>query len=157
MGGGVSTNHKSSNKIELSWLCQHLLSFSGFDLIPPINPNQRHTHQTMHPPMGGRFSTKFKSSNIIELSSLVQVLLNFDWFQGSPLWGWQVVDWVGWVLVCGGVHHAHTSTCMHACMHAHTHMYVKHDKHGCLHVGGHLQFSIQYTCACVHAHVCACM
>ena len=28
---------------------------------------------------------------------------------------------------------------MHACMHTHMHMHVKHDKHGCLHGGGHLQ------------------
>ena len=27
MGGGVSTNHKSSNRIELSQLCQDLLNF----------------------------------------------------------------------------------------------------------------------------------
>ena len=38
------------------------------------------------------------------------------------------------------------------------HMHVKHDehaKHGCLHVGGHLQFLYMYTCACMC--VCACM
>ena len=31
--------------------------------------------------------------------------------------------------------------CKHtcACMHTHMHMHVKHDKHGCLHGGGHLQ------------------
>ena len=52
---------------------------------------------------------------------------------------------------------------MHACMHAHTHMHanmhmhVKHDKHGCLHVGGHLQFLYMYTCACMHVCACACM
>ena len=28
---------------------------------------------------------------------------------------------------------------MHACMHTRMHMHVKHDKHGCLHGGGHLQ------------------
>ena len=40
----------------------------------------------------------------------------------------------------------------HACTHTHTHMhmYVKHAKHGCLHVSGHLQFLYMYTCACVH-------
>ena len=44
----------------------------------------------------------------------------------------------------------------HARMHAHacTHMHVKHAKHGCLHVGGHLQFLYMYKCACVCACVC---
>ena len=50
-----------------------------------------------------------------------------------------------------GVSHAHT----HA--HTHMHMHVKHDKHakhGCLHVGGHLQFLYMDTCAYVCAHAC---
>ena len=45
--------------------------------------------------------------------------------------------------------HAHMYTHMHACMH----MHVKHAKHGCPHVGGHLQFLYMYKCVCVH--VCA--
>ena len=53
MGGGVSTNHKSSNRIELSQLGQ------------------------LDPPMGGGVSTNHKSSNRIELSRLLQDLLNF--------------------------------------------------------------------------------
>ena len=46
----------------------------------------------------------------------------------------------------------------HACMHAHAcmHMHVKHAKHGCLHVGGHLQFLYMYKCACVHVHAYRC-
>ena len=36
-------------------------------------------------------------------------------------------------------------------------MHVKHAKHGCLHVGGHLQFLYMYKCVCVHVHACACM
>ena len=49
--------------------------------------------------------------------------------------------------------------CMHthACMHPHNHMHAKHDKRGCLHVGGHLQFLYMYTCVCVHVHACTCM
>ena len=40
----------------------------------------------------------------------------------------------------------------HACMHADA--CCKHDKHGCLHVSGHLQISIHvYMCVCT----CACM
>ena len=38
MGGGVSTNHKSSNRIELSWLGQDLFNCQSFDLTPPIDP-----------------------------------------------------------------------------------------------------------------------
>ena len=61
MGGGVSTNHKSLNRIELSRLGQHLFNCESFDLTPPN-----------HPPMGGGVgvSTNHKSSNRIELSRL---------------------------------------------------------------------------------------
>ena len=48
----------------------------------------------------------------------------------------------------------------HMHMHAHMHMHVKHAnnaKHGCLHVGGHLQFLYMYTCAYVCVRACACM
>ena len=85
MSGSVSTNDKSSNRIELSWFSQQFLNFYWFDLNPPINPSTHPpTHQTVHPPLGGGVSTNFKSSNRIEISWLVQVLLNFDWFLGSP-------------------------------------------------------------------------
>ena len=101
--------------------------------------------------MSGEFFTDFKSLNRIEISWLVPVLSNFNWFQGSPL---GVVDgWigVGWVWVDGGCHmHVHMHMHTHACMH----MHVKHDKHWCLHVGGHLQFLYMYTCVCVHVHAC---
>ena len=62
MGGGVSTNHKSSNRIELSQLGQDLLNFSALILPHPL------THPPTHPPMGGGVSTNHKSSNRIELS-----------------------------------------------------------------------------------------
>ena len=45
-------------------------------------------------------------------------------------------------------------------MHAHMHMHVKHAnhaKHGCLHVGGHLQFLYMYTCVYVCVRACACV
>ena len=97
--------------------------------------------------MDGEFYTDFKSSNRIAISSLVQVLLNFDQFWGSP-WGcgrW--VDGSRGGYGCVGGHPM--PTCMH--VHVCTHMHVKHDKHGCLHVGGHLQFLY------MHLHVCACV
>ena len=47
MGGGVSTNHKSWNRIELSQLGQDLFYCYSFDMIPPIDPL---THPTTHIP-----------------------------------------------------------------------------------------------------------
>ena len=103
--------------------------------------------------MGRRVSIYFKSLNGIEISWLIQVLLNFYWFQGSPpLWGGGWVNGVGWIWVHGECPSMHAHT--HMCTHAHTHIHVKHDKHGCLHVGGHLQFLCMYTCLCLHVHMC---
>ena len=108
--------------------------------------------------MGGEFFTNFKSSHVIEISWLVQALSNFDWFWGStPLGGG------GWVHEGGGGYGGVGVCPMHTYMHiqthtcTRTHMHVKHAnhaKHGCLHVGGHLQFLYMYTC--VYVHVCAC-
>ena len=82
MGWGVSTNHKSSNRIELSRLGQDLLNFKSFDLTPPFDPL---THPTTHTPThGGGVSTNHKSSNRIELSRLGQDLLNFKSFDLTP-------------------------------------------------------------------------
>ena len=49
MDGAVSTNHKSSNRIELSQLGQDLFNFKSFDLIPPIDPL---THPSTDTPLG---------------------------------------------------------------------------------------------------------
>ena len=98
--------------------------------------------------MGGGVSTDFKSLNGIEISWFVQVLLNFYWFWQSYPGGW------GWGWVCEGVSHACMHAHIHVHTHTHTHIHVKHDKHGCLHVGGHLQFLYMYTCVCMHAHAC---
>ena len=127
------------------------------DLTWTINsPFHPPTYRTIHPPMGGGFSIDFKSLNRIKLSWLVQVLSNFYLFRGPPLGGWWVgvLGW-GWIWMCGGVPsmhtcmHMHIHACMHTCMHAHP--CCKHDKHGCLHVSGHLQISIH-----VYMHLCAC-
>ena len=72
MGGGVSTNHKSSNRIELSRLGQDWLNFYSFDLTQPIYPP---IHP--HPPMGGSVSKNHKSSNRTELSWLSQQFFKF--------------------------------------------------------------------------------
>ena len=111
--------------------------------------------------MDGGLSADFKPLNKMKLSWLVQVLLNFYGFQGSLRGGGSWVDGVGVDVGVQGLSYALCNVCMymHECTHAHTHMHmhVKHDKHGCLHVGGHLQFLYMYTCGCVHVHVCMCV
>ena len=150
MGGGVSTNNKSSKIIELSWLHQHLLNFWWFDLTLPINPPN---HPPNYAPTHGwgifHKIQIFKQNWIILISSSVT---EFWLILVSPNEGWQVGG-LAWGYVEGCTMHTHA----HACMYAHTHMHVKHDKHGCLHFGSHLQFLYMYTCVCVHAHVCAFM
>ena len=69
MGGGVSTNHKSLNRIELSRLGQDLFNCESFDLTPPIDPLN---HLPMGRGVGGGISTNHKSSKRIELSRLGQ-------------------------------------------------------------------------------------
>ena len=155
-GGSVSTNHKSSKRIELSQLDQVLLKFLWFHMFwptnPPIHPPTQ--NQKKHPPMGGEFSTNSKSLNGIEISRFVQVLSHFYWFGVTPLGvdGW----WWGWV----GVAPTHMRMCTHMHTHArmctHTCMHVKHDKHGCLHGGSHLQFPNMFILAIVHVPLCMC-
>ena len=153
-GGSVSTNHKSSNRIQLSRLDQVLLKFLWFHMFWPTNPPiHPPTHQKEHPPMGGEVSTDSKSFIGIEISRFVQVLLRFYWFEGVPPLGG---GWVG-VRLGGGTPHtrAHMHTCARMC--AHTCMHVKHDKHGCLHGGGHLQFPNMFILAfraCAYVYVC---
>ena len=62
----------------------------------------------------------------------------------------------GWMW---GTLHAHVHTHAHTHMHmcTHTCMHAKHDKHGCLHGGGHLQFPNMFilafrACAWMHVH-----
>ena len=123
------------------------------------------THPTTHPPTKPHTHPWVgNSSQISNLQTELKYLDKLKCYRilsdygGLPPWG--VGGWVdgsgGWH-GCGGVSHAckHAHTCTH--MHAHTHMHVKHAKHGCLHVGGHLQFLYMYKCACVCVCVCACM
>ena len=72
--------------------------------------------------------------------------MEFLLIPGVPPGGGKWVDWDGDGYRCvGDVPFRHA----HAC--------CKHDKHGCLHGGGHLQFLYMYTCPCVHVHACTCM
>ena len=125
-GGSVSTNHKSSNRIKLSWLDQVLLNFEWFHMFWPINPpTHSPTHQTKHQPMGGEFSTNFKSLNRIQISRFIQVLLQFYWFGGYPTGG-SVGGWMG-VVLGGGIPHARA----HIHTHAHMHTHVRTHIHAC--------------------------
>ena len=72
--------------------------------------------------------------------------------------GWVWVGFGGGTPHARAHAHAHARTHAHAGMCAHTCMHVKHDKHGCLHGGSHLQFSNMFiftfrACACVHVRV----
>ena len=102
-GGSVSTNHKSSNRIELSRLDQVLLKFLWFHMFwptnPPIHPT---THQKKHPPMGGEFSTVFTDLGVTLLGG----------------------GWVGGGVGLGGGTPPRTCICAYACMHAHAHAHA---------------------------------
>ena len=129
MGGGVSTNHKSSNRIELSWF-SHVLTFLKFLVFWP-DPIHQPTHgwEILH-----RFQIFKRNWNILISSSVIKFLL-------IP----QVPPWVGvW-----GVSHAH----MHACTHTHTCML---NMINMLNMDASMSAAICnfYTCACMH--VCAC-
>ena len=70
----------------------------------------------------------------------------------TPPLGMGGVD--GWCVGgCGWMGVPHASTHVHACMNAHMNAHhVKHDKHGCLHGGGHLQLLYMYIlvlCMCI--------
>ena len=113
---------------------------------PPTQPpNCTPTHgEILH-----RFQIFKQNWNILISSSIIKFLL----ILGSTPWG--VADgWMGWgwVWACEGLSHAHTHahtcTCTHACMHMHV-KHANHAKHGCLHVGSHLQFLYKCTCAYV--------
>ena len=119
MGGGVSTNHKSSNRIELSWFGQH---FKIFLVIWP-DPTHQPTHPPNHTPTHGWGILYrchiFKQNQIILISwSVIKCLL----IPGVPL-GVVGVDWDGGMVGVCGVSHAcmHAHTCTHACAHVWRH------------------------------------
>ena len=145
---GVSTNHKSSNRIELSWLGQHLTW-----TYPSTHPS---THPLTKPYTWPWVGNSQQISNLQTESNYLDPFKCYGIFTdsvGAPCGGG---GWVNWgmgsyrlVRACPMQAHMH--------MHAHTHACCKHDKHGCLHGGSHLQFLYMYTCPCMHVHVCTCM
>ena len=108
------------------------------------------THPTTHPPTKPHTHPWVgNSSQISNLQTELKYLDKLKCYRilsdsgGPPPWG--VADWC---MGHGGRYGCVGGCPMHVC--THTHMHVKHAKHGCLHAGGHLQF---YTCVCA----CACV
>ena len=131
-GGSVSTNHKSSNRIELSRLDQVLLKFLWFHMFWPTNsPIHPPTHQKKHPTHGcgilHRFQIFKQNWNILIRSSLIALLLIWG---GTPcgVGRWVGGGGVGWVGVGlgGGTPHTHAHLHAHArtCTHVRTHMHA---------------------------------
>ena len=125
---------------------------------PTHQPTQPPTHPPNHTPTDGweilhRFQIFKQNWNILISSSVIEFLLILGVHPpGGVTDGCMGVE-VG-MGVWGGV------SCTHTCTHTHTHMHGKHAnhaKHGCLHVGGHLQFLYMYTCVYVRVRACACM
>ena len=131
-----------------------------FWLDPTHQPTQPPTHPPNHTPTHGwgifhRFQIFKRNWNILISSSVIEFLLILGVHPpGGVADGWMGVG-VG-MGMWGGVPCTHTRTRTHA----HTHMHVKHAnhaKHGCLHVGSHLQFLYMYTCAYVYVRACMCV
>ena len=109
-------------------------------MTPPIQPPPTYGWESLH-----RFQILKQNQSIFIGSSIIEFLL----ILGVPperQVDWGRVDWVGqgWVYWGRGKYQ-----CVGA-PHADMHMHVKHDKHGCFHEGGHLQFLYMCLCACVH-------
>ena len=123
-GGSVSTNHKSSNRIELSRLDQILLKFLWFHIFRPTNPpihpptHQKNTHPWMgNSPQIPNLQTELK---YLDLFKFYHVFTDLG---GYPPGGW-VGGWVG-VGLGGGTPHARAHA--HAC----TRTYVRTHMHAC--------------------------
>ena len=106
---------------------------------PPTHQTKNHGWESLH-----RFQIFKQNRNISIRSSLIAILLLFVVPPGG----------VGVVELGGGTPQTCAHLHAHAHMCAHTYMHVKHDKHGCLHGGGHLQFPNMFilsfrVCACV--------
>ena len=111
------------------------------------DPTQPPTKPHTHPWMGN-------SSQISNLQTELKYLDKLKCYRILSDSGGPPPGGGGWVDGSGGGYGCVRGSPMHACMH----MHVKHAKHGCLHVGGHLQFLYMNkcvcACVCMHMHVC---
>ena len=117
-GGSVSTNHKSSNRIELSQLDQVLLKFLWFHMFRPTNlpihpPNQKKIH---HPWVGN----SSQIPNLPTESKYLDLFKSYSVF--TDLGGYPPGGWVGG----GGGGWRHPYTC------AHIHAYARLHTHACM-------------------------
>ena len=156
MGGGVSTNHKSSDWIELSWFVQVLSHFNRLG-VPPWGG----WGGLVWVWIGGGISTNLKSSNRIEISQFVKFLLTFDWFRGSTPGG-VAGGWWGWdsFRVFGGT--TRMCICMrtYACVCAHErwcHNGIPQDFPMGAAICMKLSCLYMYACARMCMCACACM
>ena len=157
MGGGVSTNHKSSNRIELSWFSQQFSNFSDLTW-PPLSTPHSPTHPPNYTPTHGWGSLHsfqiFKQNwNILISSSAIEFWL----IPGVPPGG----VGGGWMGVGGGerVHPTH----MHTHMHARTCTRIWHHREfpGIPPMGAAICMKLSclprvHVRACVCVHACAC-
>ena len=130
-----------------------------FDPLTHPSTHQKNTHpwvrnspQIPNLQMESKYLDSFKSYRVF--TDLEGTPLGVGGCVGGGGVGW-VCGW-GWGWVGAPPTHVHTRMCTHACAHmcTHTCMHVKHDKHGCLHGGGHLQFPNMFIFA---FHACAFM
>ena len=124
-GGSVSTNHKSSNRIELSWLDQVLLKFLWFHMFWPTNP-------PIHPPTHQKNTHPWVENspqipNLLTESKYLDLFKSYHVFTdlGGTPWGGGWVGGCGWGLV-GAPPHMCTCTC------ANTHMHARAHTHACI-------------------------
>ena len=127
---------------------------------PTHQPYQPPTHPPNHTPTHGwgilhRFQIFKQNWNILISSSVIEFLLILGVYPPGGVTDGCMGVGVG-MGVWGGISCTHTCTHMHALMHMHV-KHANHTKHGCLHVGGHLQFLYMYTCVYVHVRACTCM
>ena len=150
----MSTNHKSSNRIELSRLDQILLKFLLFHIFRPTNPPiHPPTHQkNTHPWVGN-------SPQIPNLQTESKYLDSFKSYRVFTDLG----VYRPWVLGGGGVGWGHPPrTCAHACMHAHAHVHTHACMLNMINMAASMVAAICNFLTClsshfVHVHACTCM
>ena len=147
MGGSVSTNHKFSNRIELSWFSQQFLNFSDFTWPHPLTQPPTHPPMNYTPTHGWRSLHRFQifeqNWNILISSSTIEFWL----IPGVPPRGGGLGGW-GSGVVTGSPHRrAHAHTCMHIWHHMESPGFPQNP------MG--MAICMELSCLpCMHVHVC---
>ena len=157
MCAGGFSGPKSSNRIELSWFVQELLSFFWFGFPQLWGVGQVGGGclgwSTIVYMSSGMFRSK-ESSNRIELSQLVQELLILVFQAPCSSGGWGGWGGVGWGMP------PHMCTCMHTHACTHTLVCMVNMIISCkwlpkLGESMGIPYDVIRMCVCVHAHACA--